>query len=186
MSNSAPHLDYKKGHSITLKNLNKGLVEWIEAMIEGPELESAEAAERLFPSPGDEPNAKFREDWQELVVPELKHRFSGAFEKVKEDIRKMARTPYGAHLTIPVAHFEEWMSALTQLRLAIAAAYQLTEEELNRDALPAKGSEKELALHRMEFYAVLLSAILQIGELEGLWEVGDFEYSEDQDHDPAP
>jgi hypothetical protein len=110
-----------------------------------------EASKRLYQDPvsKDEPDAgTTQEDWQEIVIPELKEEFSAAIATVMDDVKKMAETEIpllppanegeeepepikvaAKLIRIPMDHAQDWYSALNQARLMMVEKSLYIDDE---------------------------------------------------------
>jgi hypothetical protein len=152
------------------------LAEVLRALPETMELGHPAAEERLYPGPGDADDGRLAEDWKAYVEPDLQQTFGDARQAVAADVHAMKETDSGLTLRIPYAHYEAWISVLTQVRLAIAAVHKLEEEDLARTRLPEIKNARDAALHRMHLYGLLSESIIQAIE-----DHQDFEEFEDLD-----
>jgi hypothetical protein len=64
-----------------------------------------------------------------------------------------------------LAHADAWLNALNQARLAIAAIYQFSDNELCDHYRSPLGSRRDLSLFQVNFYGFLQEFILR--EIEG-------------------
>jgi Domain of unknown function (DUF2017) len=129
---------------------------------------------RLFSPPTRKMDAKLKHDWEHYVQPELRSHFQTARETVVKDLSRMkpeiasgsdelaankgAETTF--RLQIPSKHYDAWLNALNQARLAIGAKYHLDDSDLNeRDRLPFV-NERDYRLFQINFYGQLQERIL--------------------------
>ncbi|MBV9127607.1 MAG: DUF2017 family protein, partial [Verrucomicrobia bacterium] len=132
------------------------------------------ARARLFASPSDEPGENMlREDWRELVEPELAHLFITAQETVATDLKALPLSeslgaeggpgdylPGTVALTIPQPHYEAWLSTLNQARLVLAARHGIGEREMAPDLSALPSERRSRALLHMFFHEVAGQALL--------------------------
>ena len=118
--------------------------------------ESPKAASRLYPVPSID--AKLNADWTEYVQPDLKQQFDSANEVVNSDLAAIEQTrkvPPEFTLRIPMVHAESWICSVNQAIVALAANYDVTEKDTEREPVHALFSERELALFQIELYQQL-------------------------------
>ena len=85
-------------------------------------------------------------------------------EVVQADLEQLhcTKKPFAnCTLRIPFAHADAWLNALNQARLAIAATYQFTEQELCDHYRSPLGSRRDLVLFQVNFYGFLQEFILR-------------------------
>lgn len=123
--------------------------------------DSSEAEERLYSSPthGREPG--FDQEWKEFVEPDLRSLFGSTLDTVRRDLKALrAGSPKGgAEVQIPVEHLDDWVHALNQARLAMAARYAITEKDMS--GLPTSGDGRALAIFQIHFYGYLQECFLR-------------------------
>src|SRR5690606_35522168 len=104
------------------------------------------------------------EEWKEFVVPEMRDRFQSAIDTVRDDLSGFPESGTGDEfsLVFPTAHLEAWIHSLNQARLALAARYEITEEDM--ESIPMSGDARALALFQIHFYGYLQERFL--AELE--------------------
>ena len=129
---------------------------------------------RLFSPPTRRTDARLKHDWEQYVYPELRSLFQTARDIVVKDLSRMkpeiasgsdelaanegADTTF--RLQIPSKHYDAWLNALNQARLAIGAKYHLDEADLNdRERLPFV-NERDYRLFQINFYGHLQERIL--------------------------
>ncbi|MEY5025984.1 MAG: hypothetical protein RLZZ244_1512 [Verrucomicrobiota bacterium] len=150
--------------------LLSGLDEFLAGVLlrvprEGAPDEASE--ERFFPSPTEGQDLRTEEDWEEHVRPELEARFGAARAVVASDLQGMrAGAKRGREVEIPEAHRWEWIHALNQARIALAARHRIGEGELEDGVVGGKG-EMAMAVFQVQFYGVLQEWLLAGGEEEG-------------------
>jgi len=126
------------------------------------------AEERLFSPPADP--AKEKEmcaEWKLYVEPELRRIFESATETVEGDLRQLgdSEKPFeNCTLRIPIANADAWLNALNRARLALAAKFDFSENELSDHYRSPIGSRRDLSLFQVNFYGFLQEFILR--ELE--------------------
>jgi len=133
-----------------LQNAFFGILNSVREPVESgdPRVES-----RLFPNPTtDAAESDLLDDWKSLIEPDLHDGFLAARESVAADLRGVQRATDGSlQFIIPRSHFDHWLSALTQARLALAEIHQFTDAELSR-APGDIDDPREFALMRMAIY----------------------------------
>lgn len=129
---------------------------------------------RLFSAPTRKPDAKLQHDWNQYVQPELRTLFESARETVSADLSRMkpeiasgsmelAANEGGEptfRLVIPARHFDAWLNALNQARLAIAARYHLDESDMTNPSPLPFANERDHRLFQVDFYGYLQERIL--------------------------
>ena len=115
--------------------------------------------ERFYPKPSSEKDAPgMAQEWAEYVQPELSQLFESAASTVEEDLEQLAE---GEKLVIPKEHIDAWLNALNQARLALAARFEITEEDIERQISHIPENERELALFQIHFYGFLQEFLIQ-------------------------
>ncbi|HEY5792296.1 MAG TPA: DUF2017 family protein [Chthoniobacterales bacterium] len=148
----------ESGSVIVLGELPPHLVLMLQQIPIAEELSSADAEDRLFSEPSTDP--ELVADWKAYVQPELLESFRTARQVVESDLKRMLEMEGRRSLEIPLSHADAWLNALNQLRLAIAAAHHLSDEELSREEAPQAQTTRELAILRIHFYGYLQHVIL--------------------------
>jgi hypothetical protein len=123
--------------------------------------DSPKAEQRLYPDPSNDQH--LNEDWRDYVQPDLKHLFETANEVVNGDlalIEQPKKTPEFI-LRIPLPHAESWLSSLNQARLALAANFDLTQEDMEQDLPEILTSERELAVLQVNLYGAIQEHLIQ-------------------------
>jgi hypothetical protein len=117
---------------------------------------NSDVTDRLYSSPtaGREPD--FEEDWREYVTSDLEKQFRFAQDAVQQDLTKLAIDSESGvgEVRIPAEHLEEWISALNQARLAIAARHRFTDREMERG--PEPGDPRYFPRFQLHVYGLLL------------------------------
>lgn len=115
---------------------------------------------RLFPSPVSSPSdTEILEEWNEYVGPELKKLFNDAAVVVKDDLDRLVDEP--SELTIPPANVDAWLNVLNQARLALAARFDVTEEDMERPIAHVLNDERDVALFQIHFYGFLQECLIK-------------------------
>lgn len=115
---------------------------------------------RIFSAPAAEEETELLDEWKSYVEPELQALFRTSIEVVREDLTKFTRDSSGARLRIPTEHFDSWLNALNQARLALAARYSFQEADMLADPSVEIGSPRARALFQVHFYGVLQEVLL--------------------------
>lgn len=161
----------EKSGGIALTGLEPFLVQLLREIPEtGADLDPAVTA-RLLPPPAEgELREDVESDWEDYVRPGLRDSFADSraivqrdLAKMKAEIRPVADSPPEPtfRLAIPSKHFDPWLNALNQARLAIGARYHFTEEDMNdRPRFPI-ASERDYRLFQIDFYGMVQEMILQ-------------------------
>ncbi len=129
--------------------------------------DSAAAHARLFSAPTHDPaEGELLEDWRDYIEPELAKLFLTTREVIENDVQALRTEKKSgeASLPIPTSNLESWIHGLNQARLALAARYDFSDEEMER-TLPLDGDPRSLALLQIRFYGILQELFLR--ELEG-------------------
>jgi len=116
---------------------------------------SQAAQDRLYPAP----SAELRDEWDELVRPELRAWFEAATQTVERDLQPLAAGENT--LRIPSGHVDAWLLALNQARLALAARHELGEADLNRPPMPPPRDKRDLAISQIHTFGLLQECLLQ-------------------------
>jgi hypothetical protein len=130
------------------------------------------AEKRIYSPPAESSDKELCAEWKLYVEPELRKHFQTATEVVESDLRQLAEDdkPFANRsLRIPREHSDEWLNALNQARLAIAAKYEFTEAELSDHFRSPIGSRRDLGLFQVNFYGFVQEFILremECGELK--------------------
>ena len=125
--------------------------------------ESDAARERIFSKPTDEPERN--REWEAYVEPELTELFESAMDTVKRDLKRFRQDETSEEgeyrLRIPPRHYDAWLNALNQARLALAARNGFTEKDLERDGMAALATERDLSLFQIHFYGFLQECLVR-------------------------
>lgn len=119
------------------------------------------AEERIYPDPVAGVAGEILSDWREHVRPGLEHLFASSREIVAKDVAAVARE---SRCAIPAKHFDAWLNALNQARLAIAGRNGFTEADLDRAEPPDLTTKRGIDLLRIHFYAELQGLLLEAME----------------------
>jgi len=117
---------------------------------------------RLFPPPTSSDNAANR-DWENLVVPDLRHLFDSAVEIMARDLESLTADPQHQHhfrIVFAEDHLAAWMSALNQARLVLGELFAVTEDDMRQTDLDMK-QPKDLALFRIHVLGYLLQLLVE-------------------------
>jgi hypothetical protein len=125
----------------------------------------ANALERLFSNPTNEPQDELNRDWKSYVQPELRHLFESANETVSRDLKGLKSTKNvkkaSQSLRIPVSHLHQWLSTLNQARLVLAARNKFTEAELAAELAPVINSKRDMCLLQIHLYGFMQEIFLR-------------------------
>lgn len=117
---------------------------------------------RLLPSPGGD--EELREDWEELVQPELRRHFNVERASVIEDLARLkerkGKNPSWS-LEIPQAHSDAWLTTLNTHRLALVSEYQLTEQDLSEKVEPDFSTERGFVMMQVNFFAFMQECLIR-------------------------
>ena len=102
-------------------------------------------------------------EWQELNEPELRELFKSHLDVVADDLKNLTGEEDDRSVSFPLNHVPAWIHTLNQARLAIAARYGFTEDDIEGrvDVSP----KKAVILRQIEIYAELLGFLLQHTDL---------------------
>ncbi len=132
-------------------------------------LDSPKAKERLYSNPTKE-EAQLNADWQEYVQPDLKHQFESANEVVSGDLAAIEQARKRKEpeflLEIPLSHVESWLNSLNQARLALAANFEITEEDMDGEPPEVFASERDLAIFQIHLYGFLQECLIQATDVD--------------------
>jgi hypothetical protein len=101
--------------------------------------EDPRAQLRLYPAP-TEAEEKANHDWQEFILPELRHLFVTAGEVLARDLIAMESSPSTAvkpgdpemfQVIFLAQHLPAWMSALNEARLILGSLHSVDESDMN-------------------------------------------------------
>jgi Domain of unknown function (DUF2017) len=159
----------RQNDSLEIRELDPFLAELLRQVPESAQPKDCPAAEeRLFSAPASAEEKDFCGEWKLYVAPELQRLFQSATETVREDLKQLqdAKKPFANYtLHIPLSHADAWLSALNQARLAIAASYEFTEQDMCDHFRSPFGSRRDLGLFQVNFYGFLQEFILR--EIDG-------------------
>ena len=114
------------------------------------------------PGRGGRREPDFEQDWKNYVEPDLRSLFRSTQEIVEGDLKRFDPDESGdsSTLRIPVKNLEAWIHTLNQARLAIAARYDFTDKEMEKQLSLGSGA-RSLALFQVHFYGFLQECFLQ-------------------------
>ena len=118
---------------------------------------------RIFSTPtaGDDPQAD--REWREEVEPELRELFQTHVDAVAADLAAIQQKGDTFTLGIPAENSRAWIHTLNQARLALGARHGVTDED-TAGKRRHRGA-KAFAIMQIDFYAMLLSMLLERTEL---------------------
>ena len=115
-----------------------------------------------------------KQDWKLYVQPELRTLFESARETVARDLSRMkpeiasgseelaanagADTTY--RLVIPAKHYDAWLNALNQARLALGVKYHFEDSDMSDQSRLPFTSERDYRIFQVDFYGYLQGRIL--------------------------
>lgn len=156
---------FRQNGTLEISEIDPFLAELLRQIPASTSPDAAPAAERRLFSAPCRPNEKeFCAEWKLYVEPELRRLFRSATETVAADLQQLGEPdkPFAnSKLSIPHAHSDAWLNALNQARLALAAKYDFTEEELCDHYRSPIGSRRDLSLFQVNFYGFLQEFILR-------------------------
>ncbi len=157
-----------RNNHIEISELDPFLAELLRQIPASANPDGVQSAEqRLFSPPSNGKQTELCAEWRIYVEPELRRLFQTATETVAGDLQQLngnEKSFANRALRIPAKHADEWLSALNQARLVIAAKNNFTENELNDHFRSPIGSRRDLSLFQVNFYGFLQEFILR--ELE--------------------
>jgi hypothetical protein len=124
--------------------------------------ESEEAEQRIFPPPASADLEQVNADWRAHVEPGLHEFFQSNRDTVEADLRGLTGERDTCAVEFSRAHAEPWLNALSQARLALAAAYEFSGQDLERSGPPEITTNRELALFQIHLYAMIQGWLLDI------------------------
>jgi hypothetical protein len=155
----------RQNEFLEVREIDPFLAELLRQIPDSAQAKGTAAEERLFSAPASATEEKeLCAEWKLYVAPELRRLFQSATETVHQDLRQLQCTekPFAnCTLRIPLAHADAWLSALNQARLAIAANYEFTEQDLCDHYRSPLGSRRDLGLFQVNFYGFLQEFILR-------------------------
>lgn len=119
---------------------------------------SRAAGERLFPDPVAGKDASVSEEWAEYVRPELREGFENASTTVESDLEPLMKS---GELTITLEHVDAWLNTLNQARLVLAARFEVTEADMNREGASSAVNERDAAISQIHVYGLLQECLIQ-------------------------
>ena|SRR5438105_4723746 len=148
---------------LLLAGLDLFLVELLQQIpVSADPSDSDAARERLFSKPADEPETN--QEWKDYVEPELAELFESAMETVKRDLKRVRKDENSVEgeyrLRIPPRHYDAWLNALNQARLALAARHGFSEKDLDHDRLTSLATARDLSLFQIHFYGFLQECLV--------------------------
>jgi len=119
------------------------------------------AYSRLYPSPTGGRDRSFEEEWKDYVTPDLRLLFQSSIEVIRQDLASFPSDEPSMEysLYIPVKHLKAWINGLNQARLALAARYDVTEEDM--EEVSPENNARSLALFQIHFYGILQEYFLR-------------------------
>jgi hypothetical protein len=158
----------RRDNHIEISELDPFLAELLRQIPASSNPDGVQSAEqRLFSPPSNGTHTELCAEWRIYVEPELRRLFQTATETVAADLQQLngnEKSFSNRTLRIPAKHADEWLNALNQARLVIAAKNNFTENELNDHFRSPIGSRRDLSLFQVNFYGFLQEFILR--ELE--------------------
>jgi hypothetical protein len=158
----------RRNNRIEISELDPFLAELLRQIPASANPDGVHSAEqRLFSPPSNGKQSELCAEWRIYVEPELRRLFQTANETVAADLQQLngnEKSFSNRTLRIPAKHADEWLNALNQARLVIAAKNNFTENELNDHFRSPIGSRRDLSLFQVNFYGFLQEFILR--ELE--------------------
>jgi hypothetical protein len=123
--------------------------------------DTPDASARLFATPTrDDP--KINADWEQIIVPELRHLFVSAGETVGRDLASLEEESAKTHscrVTFAVVHLNAWMSAINEARLILGELFDVSEQDMNRENLDLE-DPKQFAILKIGALGWLLGHLI--------------------------
>lgn len=117
------------------------------------------ASGRIYPNPvSGKGSGELCNEWREFVEPELRHLFEDAMATVEADLEQLSEV--NTTVAVPARHVDAWLNALNQARLALAARFEITEEDLDRRPRQIE-TERDFAVFEIDFFAFIQENLLQ-------------------------
>jgi hypothetical protein len=138
------------------------LADLLMSVAEDPWEQYPEGSARLLPQPGVDDG--LCDDWEDHVRPDLRRHFDSGRDRVAEDLRGMKQAGGAVptwDLEIPAGHTDAWLVTLNALRLALVSEHGFGERELSGTKTPDPSDPRELALLRVNFYAMIQECLLR-------------------------
>jgi|GEM_PF-776712 len=115
--------------------------------------DTPDARARLFPSPttlAGKPaltrdDEKINNDWEQIIVPELRHLFVTSGETVARDLVNLEEESAETHsgrVMFAAVHLNAWMSAINEARLILGELFNVTEQDMNREDLDIEDTKQ--------------------------------------------
>ena len=127
--------------------------------------DSDAARDRIYPRVLDDPDAgPANDDWRAYVHPDLKDLFSAASDVVRDDLEVFEQLDEKQKtwaFEIPEPHFDQWLNALNQARLALSARFDFEEKEMSQNGPNTIETARDLSLFQVHFYGFLQECLLQ-------------------------
>ncbi|MFD0892895.1 DUF2017 family protein [Luteolibacter ambystomatis] len=129
--------------------------DWIILRYILADAEPAGLAQRLAGTAGAE-----AEDWEELVMPDLRETFEGQVGEVGRAIELAAKASAGGpgQVFIEKEDAEAWFGALNQARLALHSRYDFSEDEPDMSGM---SNARRAAFFRYQFYTEIQILLLK-------------------------
>lgn len=118
---------------------------------------------RIFSAPTGGADAVADREWHEEVEPEMRELFQSHVEAVAADVAGIQQTGESFSLSIPAENARAWIHTLNQARLALGARHGVTDDDTAGRRRPR--GPKAFAIMQIDFYAMILSALLEHTEI---------------------
>lgn len=118
---------------------------------------------RIFSSPTGGADAKADREWREEIEPEMRELFQSHVDVVVADVAGIQQEGDSFALTIAAKNARAWIHTLNQARLALGARHGVTDDDTAGRRRPR--GPKAFAIMQIDFYGMLLSALLEHTEL---------------------
>lgn len=143
-----------KNGTPSLRKITPYVFEMLQDIVKHASSDHPLAEGRFYPDPTTSDELLI-EDWKGLVQPELQAIFQSSRDVVQADLRRAVNRNELLSCDIPLHHVNDWLNALNQARLALAAEHQLTDAEMASDISPTQSQERAAVLIKMHCYAYL-------------------------------
>ncbi len=119
--------------------------------------------QRIFSTPTGGADAEADREWREEVEPDLRELFQSHVDVVAADVAAIRQSGERFTLSISAENSRAWIHTLNQARLALGARHGVTDDDTAGHRRPR--GPKAFAMMQIDFYGMLLSAILERTEL---------------------
>jgi len=150
-------------NTVCLSELNGLVTELLRRVVPSADPgDNSAARARLYSAPThDAEETEFLEDWEAYIEPELSKLFLSSRELIEADLQKLRIDPATGEgaICIPSSHIDGWIHGLNQARIALAARFDFTEDEMEGVIVPSTDG-RAFALVQVYIYAGLQQLFL--------------------------